>query len=436
MVRIIFNKIFCSLFYTIVLIGLCYQVYEVSKGYFTYPVMTSISFNFSPSNQMKAVNIRFLYYEAIDKQWYEIDTVFRFNNDASSMDMYLSARNFTANVTIDDIMQYTPTVDDLIDVCDLRSVIECNPNQHISIEKLVSNYFIVYRFKFHYNQNQIFDESTAFYVLTNYGDLSYAQFKPKYFKNIFAIALFLNSMDKIPFIEISIAPNTDTGYDFKTGIQKILSFGLKPHSILVHKLQSPYETKCWNHYNMYECYSECVNEKTIKFLNRLAPLKFHREGNMKQLTYFDMKNETIYVLYNQFVTECKQRCPDTECVNEVVITKMESSATNPMNFHQALSDSPSSIVRYHTKVNLPDYLTLVMSCFGTWLALSILSLNPFKWNQGSNEKSNGVKLNANEKNEQSNGRGIRDTVIIDRVRYQRIIYRLNLIEQFVFNHSD
>ena len=70
-------------------------------------------------------------------------------------------------------------------------------------------------------------------------------------------------------------------------------------------------------------------------------------------------------------------------------TNIEKSALAPLNFYQTLTDNPSfigvsifsilSILVLDPKVYFPDFLTLVMSYFGSWFGLYILSFNPFKW---------------------------------------------------------
>ena len=263
MLELKYNRIFCSIFYLFTFSGFSWQVYEVSSGYFQFHVMTRISFNLSVGNEMKAINLRFLYYEAFDRERYEKDTGEKIGNHSESLDMYYAVQKFTNDVTIDQIMKYTPSVDDLVDMCDLITVIDCDPKKHISVQKYVSNVFIIYRFIFYNPSEKGYDE-TAFYTPNNYGILSYAMLKPEYFKHNFVIGFFLNSVNEIPYFENSIAVDSDTDYNFATKQQHVLSFSLRPHSIIIYKLPAPYKTKCRKKYKMYDCFSECVNEKTIR----------------------------------------------------------------------------------------------------------------------------------------------------------------------------
>ena len=126
------NPLFCSLFYLLPFLGLCWQIYEVSDGYFQFHIKTSISFNMSASNEMKAINMRFLYYETFDRERYEEDTSEKIGNHGESFDMFYAIQEFTNNVTIDQIMKYTPSGDDLIHLYVIRSTVDCDPKKHIS----------------------------------------------------------------------------------------------------------------------------------------------------------------------------------------------------------------------------------------------------------------------------------------------------------------
>ena len=81
--------------------------------------------------------------------------------------------------------------------------------------------------------------------------------KLEYFSDNFVIGCFLNPVNEIPYLENPLAINTDTDYDFKTKRKYILSFGLRPHSVIVYKLPATYNTNCRKNYKMYDCFSEC-----------------------------------------------------------------------------------------------------------------------------------------------------------------------------------
>lgn len=372
------QSFFWYVFYALAIMGLFWQGYEVSRGYFSFDVITTLTFSASESNRPKEIYVRLIYYEALDRESYEKDTGTKLLKDTAPLEMYYSMVNFTEQMSIDDIMKYTPPADNnMIDWCDHRSEIECDPKS-ISVSKFVNNVFILYRFRFNYKESDTFDEASVFYTPNNYAVISFILFKPEYFKNVHIISTFLNCDDEIPFTENAIGLNTDTDYDYERKIQKYLSFGLRGHSMITRTLPPPHVTRCRKNYKMYQCLTKCINEFTTTNFDRLAPLAYYQESHLKQMTYSDMKNHSRYSAYRHYIRKCQTKCPDKECIKEMVITHVERSAVGPMNFYQTLSDSPSFIVITDPKVVLADYLTLIMSCFGAWLGLSVISFNPFK----------------------------------------------------------
>ena len=60
------------------------------------------------------------------------------------------------------------------------------------------------------------------------------------------------------------------------------------------------------------------------------------------------------------------------------MTHIERETYPEWTIYQTLSDSPSFIVLSNPSVMLADYVTLVMSCFGTWFGLSFLDFFPIQ----------------------------------------------------------
>lgn len=418
------NKPMFILFNLISTAGLIWQMYQVSLGYFQYEVMTTLSFNLSSSNEERVINVRFLYWEVINRTKYEMDKNVKLPVDNNSFDAYLSAENFTNSVTVDEILYYTPSVDMVTMLCDhwtVNSLIECNPKMNVKVEKYVVNLFIIYRFKFIPKETSSnFDELSLFYKpFNNYGVISFACMNAEYFNHANIIGFFLNSDNNLPFIENTLATTTDTDYDFVERKQRQLAFVLRPHLIKVYKLPPPYKTMCKENYNFYHCYANCVNDQTVEKLNRLAPLKFHKSGEQKQLTHDDILNVTKVSMYDSINTNCKKKCPDSECIKELVITHIERSAVSPLMFAQSLSDSPSFIVFSNAKNSFADYLALVMSCFGTWFGLSVISLNPFKFKKKVG-KVDDVKFS--------------EHVLKEKIHAKVVMDRIKKIEQYIYDH--
>ena len=299
----IIRSLIWTTIYLVAIIGLCWQVYEISLGYFSYNVSTVISFSLTKSNEDKAINLRFFYYELFDKELYTKDTNESIAVHTSPLDMYYTSTNFTDNVTVDQIMKYTPEAKDINEYCLHISIPDCDPNKSVIYEKYVVNLFVVYRFIFPNNSSTIYDE-TVFYKPIHYSTISAIGSltgRKTSFNNAYFVSLFLNPINEIPYTEHAIAINTDTEYNYTTKVQHSLAFGLRGHSIITYKLEPPYITKCIKNYNFYDCFSNCVNNFTVNNLNRLALLKYHTGGDMKQVTASDLRNSSIDRMYQSYL---------------------------------------------------------------------------------------------------------------------------------------
>ena len=164
--------------------GLIYQIFKVSQGYFSFNVSTALSFDLNVGNVDKTINVRFFYYEVLDTKSYTKDKNVVMPVDTNGDEMFLSMFNFSNDITVDDIMKYTPSPTDMIKWCDHRSSVECDPKS-ISVEKLVNNVFVMYRFKFNGGKSNIYDESVAYYTPNNYAVISYIMLKPELFRHCF-----------------------------------------------------------------------------------------------------------------------------------------------------------------------------------------------------------------------------------------------------------
>lgn len=368
----------------LILIGLVCQVKEISEEYFTYKVTSDISFNITIGNVDKTYNLRFLYYEILNRDAYSRDNkdTSQHMNDTDATNMFDNAMNLTNIITIEDIFKYTPSKLDLIEACYDRDETRCDANT-LQIKKYVNNMFVIYTFRS--TKGLTYDEEQLFYTPNAGGAISRLIFKPDLFTRAFTIAPFLSHNEFIPYQESAIAIDTDTGYDYDSHIQSYLSFGLRAHSLITIQLPPPFTTKCVHKYLLYDCMSTCSNNFSVRYFDRLSPLTYFSHiddymKNMKIITFQDMTNEVIYRRYLSYLIKCIDMCPRaSRCIEGIDITHIERSTFGRLNLFQVLSDSPSFIVKYYPKTKFVEYITLFMSCFGTWLGLSMIDMFPIKF---------------------------------------------------------
>ena len=91
-----------------------------------------------------------------------------------------------------------------------------------------------------------------------------------------------------------------------------------------------------------------------------------------------MDNLTLSDHFLQVQEKCLQMCRYPQCDYDFSVTQLITSyvGINYFTFRLELPRSFSYYVRLQPSMYFVDYVTMVMSCFGTWLGVSVLSINP------------------------------------------------------------
>ena len=103
-----------------------------------------------------ALNVCLDYYRIFQFQRYNDDTNQNITyNDTSIQSIWESKRKFYDNLTVDEILEYTPKIDEILARCRLRNVtpdgamIELNRNdclKYMDVSRFINNYLVCYRF--------------------------------------------------------------------------------------------------------------------------------------------------------------------------------------------------------------------------------------------------------------------------------------------------
>ena len=158
---------------------------------------------------------------------------------------------------------------------------------------------------------------------------------------------------------------------------------LSYQNIVTYSLQAPYKTNC-RHYHRSACLSECVINRTLDTLNVfpytcLIP-ELNNYNMSRPLFPHDLGNRTLMESYESIIGECLHKCSHATCHYIQTITRIETvSKTTPFNTTQvrvSIPTFPTIAIRYAARFGFLEYLIYIMSCVGTWLGISVLSLNP------------------------------------------------------------
>ena len=127
------------------------------------------------------------------------------------------------------------------------------------------------------------------------------------------------------------------------------------------------------------CIKNCINKETIRCFNRTSTMSNHISGDLKIVTNrFLNSGHGHTTKYLNIVSECRKSCPWNDCESVVTISSTgDSSDWNRFMLYQMPPNAPSIIISSHPSVVGIDYITLVLSCLGTWIGFSFVGVNPF-----------------------------------------------------------
>jgi hypothetical protein len=180
-------------------------------------------------------------------------------------------------------------------------------------------------------------------------------------------------------------------------INSILSsFGL----VVIHKLPSPYETKCKTHfydsnknemklYSQNECLNDCAAKNTLEKTGKYpfaVIIKEHRVrtdkkeiGRLRLVSVTDLKNESMKEILSSIEVDCNKKCVASSCKLDYSLTTV-STATGPreksMEFLVSSPIDPFLIMNRTPTISFNDYLLVMFSLLGFWLGASIHRMNP------------------------------------------------------------
>lgn len=153
----------------------------------------------------------------------------------------------------------------------------------------------------------------------------------------------------------------------------------------IHRLASPYMSHCRNYseesrnkfMTRESCIQECLMRRLIHNMSLVPFTAFVTEPlDLRQMSMIDLQNVSVSQTLNQEEDECEGKCSQLDCDVDFIITHSESLLERESKMIVFTPDSPDILVHEEVSFRLVDYLIFIASCFGSWLGLSFLHLNP------------------------------------------------------------
>jgi hypothetical protein len=167
----------------------------------------------------------------------------------------------------------------------------------------------------------------------------------------------------------------------------------------------PFSASLWNwtsiishmteHSDTSEATETLLQDYSSKEEMRMNVLKY------QHLTNEDLLNQSTAATVMQIENECLRLCRQPDCEDDVTLTKgsydyireedLKDADSQFLEFEISVPKKPKILITYKEKVSWSEFLVYLLSCFGIWFGLSVLSVNPFTMKINGLGKETAVK---------------------------------------------
>ena len=338
-------------------------------------------------------------------------------------------------ITLSQMAKFTPPIDEVLDYCRFRNPGKYSVNRNwgrscynqFSVAKYLLQGVMCYKFErvqkqepeYSESKEQLFPYRNMAYALENPGSFYKLYLNYTHFNQVSLIRLIIH-YETWPYLSRAFS---ETLFRSPDSIQARHRIDVESYYtwVTIKRLEYPYSTKCRNYKSaktenirrehsevssQAECRNECITESTKKLLGKIpfstleVNLKFshpspsesdtsskesyHRSdsissGDLKQLDHSDLWNETIANGLYGLEKSCDSNCFQDDCSEEfsrTTSTLREFYDYEQVSFRINAPVDPIVGIKHIPRTTFHEFTIYVCSCFGIWLGLSVIHLNP------------------------------------------------------------
>ena len=369
--RLLFDRNIGSapfLFKLICLIGLSWQLFEISSEYVKYKVdiQTTVLIPEEVEDMSMVICL-------------PIEYLINYNKFNAELQYNWTRREFERkdmlrNLSIHQVYYYTYDANDILYTIHIWNT--GSKSKNFSLYLKMQKYFFKSEICYLYSLKSFKPVSVQ---LIGAGLVAYLQFN-KHISETHAVYLFIVEKDKISFRETIAAQ-----YIYRGSPIKLDHFQSSYYSIKYQLLPPPYETACYsysqlNFTNRIECIEKCI---VLKFYKKWGAISTASLIPNKAINYKFIK-KSIYTNaeLRQIRLSCQTSCPNKSCNHTEIITIQEREVHNnykyvSISWQRKLPSILSVKISCRPTSILLELFLYVMSSVSTWTGLSIMSINPF-----------------------------------------------------------
>ena len=366
------------LFQVSCLIGLSWQLFEITSEYLRYKVNIQTTVFIPEQVEDMSMSLCLPIEYSIDYNKFHNELQYNWTvND-------LDRKQRLANLSIHQIYNYTYNADNILYLVSYaenerrRGLKSSNFSSIMKMEKYFFDSNICYLYSFRFFKPLSVDQLRG-------GNVVFLTFGEQISPTV-AVSLFIAEKDRIPFRETIKAPYTFRG----NPTTKLDTFQSSYYTIRKELLPPPYETVCFsysklNFTNSVECVERCVVLKCFQKWGAISSGSL-LPNKIKDYKFLWNRNNTkTNTELNEIRRSCQSFCPNTSCEDTHIVTIQESGVhlgldtlykNVSITWQKKTPSFPSTRILCRATSTLTELILYMMSSVSTWTGLSMMSINP------------------------------------------------------------
>ena len=368
-----YHTIFNLSFHLLCLIGLSWQITQISINYFRYGVLSDIKIIMPGGIDSKALTICFRADEMYNHSVYR-DLIKKsgFNYEFIANEQLLHSE-FIFNLTLEDRFRLAINGSSLF-----------SSREGVSFRSLSFEIFpFTISSEICYQLYVIDKQLKSMLSPISPGVQEGYALPVNAMRNITDMYIVLSPVRRLPWSEFS---TVDRITEFKSKNATVVFF-VSSYSMNTSKLKSPYTDQCvdyasFGYEDRYDAIRQCLNDAEIEEYNELSGAQLFTMNSTNQ----GMKIASFVHTENRNLWEaCLNRYGNDDCTMETMFTVNAMKTTKDSLYKDILlfavsrSKQASLIITSKARIDDIDFITYILGALGSWIGFSFLNINPIPY---------------------------------------------------------
>lgn len=364
--------------------GAIYQISQISLIYFSYATSSAVELKIPNHYKIDSLTFCTRYIDVLDFK--------RIREDNKSRNWFLTLtaywiRRYQDELTISEILKYTPKESDFIDNASYRrkstfKLFECDSTscaKFFTIRRFVYLEYICYTVDAQYK-----NESLSYQALTitpsAAGEIFDITLSDK-LNDSHLIKIVSHEPGTLPYKSLQNVARQQREFD-ESRAANFNSFTSSAVKLLIHRLPAPYDTMCVDYKSFgfvrrYDAIQICITQKVVQYFNKLPFSVIVDEPiNLSVISYLDIENKAKTAKLIEFENECTKKYPHEDCISEISFTATHTDVGDRLSLRLITATSPFTNIKFVTQTSFVQVVSVVMSTASTWTSFAVISLNP------------------------------------------------------------